>query len=239
VLILGLDPWLLNKNNDQKRWRSLSAEYNEIAGLITSDAKYSQSGNISFQKYLELLSPSYFQASLSACIRNLLSKEKKQGEYFPIAGRDSKFGVKLSDGSLIYDEKMRTISPEGASREAISYTHEIPVYSLGNFNTLDAGYIKTLKKFIDLITKDNVRIVFYLPPYHPIVYKNLSVSGQYKTILKAQQYFMTLAKDKGIKVFGSYDPDDCFLKEADFYDGMHAKREALPRIFKEAALSTQ
>lgn len=228
-LIIGLDPWILNKYNEQNRWRSLAPEYNEIAKIMMPDKRRFQAGNM-LQKYAELFSPGYFQTSVRVLVNNIFLPKKEKDRCFPTTDQVSDYSLKLSDGSLSYDKKYRTRTTEEAYKEATSYAMQRPVYSLGNFDKLDKDSMKRLEGFIDLARRDKITVVFFLPPYHPKTYSLLIASGQYNEIVKAEQYFLALAAAKKIKVLGSYDPDKCSLSGADYYDGMHIRNESLGKI---------
>jgi hypothetical protein len=230
ILIIGVDPWVLNRYNDQPRWRSLAPEYNEIAKILVPGKRYFESDS-TLQKYAELFSPGYFKASVRVLISRVFSPKKEQSGYFGTTDHSSDYSLKLSDGSLSYDKKGRMVTADEARRLAISYAMQSPVYSLGNFDKLDKDYMKKLEALIDLATRDKVTVIFFLPPYHPKTYALLNESGKYPGITAAEHYFAALGAAKKIKVLGSYDPAKCSMDETDFYDGMHVKNESLGKIF--------
>ncbi len=80
--------------------------------------------------------------------------------------------------------------------------------------------------------KKNIRVIFFLTPYHPYVYTYLMSSTQYQIIAKAETYFRIIGTQKHIPVIGSYDPLQCGLAEEDFYDGMHPSREGIAKLTK-------
>ena len=55
-IIIGIDPWLLNKNNRQIRWKSIESYYKKNKELT--------SYSFSFQKFSQLISLSYFQSAI-------------------------------------------------------------------------------------------------------------------------------------------------------------------------------
>lgn len=230
TLIIGLDPWLLNKNNDQFRWQSLRIEYEQLIKTISPEKYAFQLDNLFFLKYAELLSFSYFQKSVQLLIENASSMKSRGGNYQAISDVASDQAIKLFDGSLRYDKKTREAGLQEVSKLAIAYTLEEPVYSLRKFNNLDANLINLFESFIDYLISNKVSVFFFFPSYHPTTYKILITSDKYKNIVRAEQYFKAIASKKGIRVFGSYNPEDCLLNEADFYDGMHMKQEAYKKV---------
>jgi len=236
VVVIGLDPWLLNKYNYQGRYRSIVREYQEITKYIIGQNDGSKVSHYYQTKYFELISLSYFQSSFWHLVKSLREGKKERSHFYPTSKNVSIEQMKLTDGTISYDINYRNVSPSEARLSAVQYAKKDPVYSLGNFTRLDPNLTEKFDKFIDLLNKDKVKVVFFLPPYHPAAYNILAKSDKYKIIKEAQKYFEKYAKDKKIKLIGSYNPNDCYLGELDFYDGMHIKRESINRLFKSNRL---
>lgn len=58
-IILGIDPWIFNINNNQKRWLSIKKEYYNYC-----NEELENTVSILNSKYTQFFSPSYFQKSL-------------------------------------------------------------------------------------------------------------------------------------------------------------------------------
>ncbi|KEH98707.1 hypothetical protein [Clostridium massiliodielmoense] len=221
-VILELDPWILNKNNGQNRWKSIKEYYFYINGLINS-SEYKK--DLIDDKVFELVSLSYFQSSLK--------KIKDSGEkgYSPTELEYCTTNIKKRDGSLAYNEKFRNKSIDEVDKEAIKYASEKPIYCFGDFEKIDGNYKSNFERFINLIKKDGVEIEFLLTPYHPIVYDKLISSDNYKIVVDIEKYFRGFAKKENIKVYGSYNPQAINCTKKDFYDGMHVKPSGIIKIF--------
>lgn len=231
IIIIGLDPWLLNRNNEQGRWKTISKYYNFTLNRMKLKSTETY-GDIA--KYKELLSPSYFQHSIKRLFEIIKKPSApKKGEYYQTDKTEADVPIKLFDGSYSYDDKIRTMSVSEVKKKAISYATSKPIYSLGQFSKLDVDYIKLLESFIDLIKNDNIKVIFYLTPYHPYVYEYMINSNEYKIIQETQKYFEHLAIKKNIRLLGSYNPMDISLTEKDFYDGMHTKFSSVKKIFEK------
>ena len=223
AIVLGLDPWMLNRNSGQARWRSLQADYDAIEEVLwPGSVKPARRSRFPRDKLLTLFSISYFQAGWPRILSN--------DRYYPTTDLSDEHSVKLADGSLLYDKDRREIGPEAVRREAIHLAREEPVYSLGDFSELDADAIRNLEAFLGLMKSDGVKVVIYLPPYHPVAYQLLVRSSQYKIIEDAQKYYRRLAKSMGIRVLGSYDPIESDANGDDFQDGMHIKPSGIRKI---------
>lgn len=230
MIILGLDPWMLNKNHGQIRWKSIKGEYLDLAKHYLSLPE-TQHNNLSTEfipeKYKELLSFSYFQKSVLTFLTGL---NKRNDSYYSTYNYYEDNEVKLCDGSLNYSNKFRTMNIQKIRELAIAYANEKPVYSLGSFDQPDSSSMKKLEAFIRLLSKDNVKIVFFLSPYHPSTYNLLIKSKKYRIIKNVQKYYEELAAKNGTKLIGSYNPADYNITEEEFYDGMHPKKSAIKKI---------
>jgi hypothetical protein len=187
-LYISLEPWLLNDNNDDSRYKSLMPEYNFMLDLLNlKDYKESDFLNF-FLKWKEILSLSYFQNSL----KNL----GKSNTTYPTNNFYNNSITRIKDGSITYAKKTREIS----SQEVISLAHDFIKTSkidyLENYTSLSIKYCKTLNAFIQYLTKNKVQITFILPPYHPVVFEYLSQNAKYAQAIASENYFRELAKKK-------------------------------------------
>jgi len=244
-VIIGLDPWLLNKNNGQSRYKSLNYEYQKINEYIQhstaqhSTAQHSTAQHSTAQhskytivndKYFELFSPSYFQSSFQYWINGFFENKNRKYEFYETNKNEINESLKLSDGSIRYDYKTRNTLPSNVYKTAITYSNSYPIYSLGDFSALDKELINTFEDFISLLKKDGVEIIFILPPYHPVVYSALIHSDDYKIIIDVEKYFTQYAYKNKIKIIGSYNPDVYNFTNIDFIDGMHQTSNSIDRL---------
>lgn len=223
LVIIGLDPWILNRNKYNKK------ESNQ--NLLTKKAQAVASSMLnlpweSLSKYYQLVSPSYFQSAFPLFLKDL--KGKEESEYFGIDDSSDSRIVKFADGSMNLKKSFGD-DPQKVKSAALTYD---PVPLFGNFDNLDLAATAAIEALVDKMQENGSEVVFYFPPYHPITYQNLILSQGYKIILKVQDYFSDLALKRGIKVYGSYNPKDYELEESDFYDGTHPKESATAKIFE-------
>ena len=108
--------------------------------------------------------------------------------------------------------------------------------NLKGFVEIDARYKREFNDFLELLKKDGVEIVLYLPPFHPQLYEYyLKGNGKFQIlpINRVEDYTRETAKVHGAKVFGSYDPEKAGIQEQEFYDGMHVRDVgSIARIFR-------
>ncbi len=230
-IIIGLDPWLLNKYHGQNRWQSIQEEYNNgsvYLGLDNNNEKATCFNKSFYRKYIELISLPYFKASYNKWRR------PKNNEYYTTMERESTVAIKLADGTISYPDNERNISVEDAKKRAVIYASSDPIYSIGNFDKLDEDNKIKFEIFIKYLQKHKIEVVFFLPPYHPAVYDALVNNPQYSVALETERYFRNFAQQQNILVVGAYNPVECWLSDADFYDGMHAKPQAIDKIFNRS-----
>lgn len=238
TVILGLDPWILNKNNGQDRWKSISA-YNYVFMDSVKVRKehneffYSLNHKIfQIKKMLSIVSPSYFQTATHYLIKNtseMNRADKVIGDYYPTRLTNLNTDIKLADGTMSPGEGGVS---ESLKYDAKTYISNDQVYSLGKFYELNRSSQQDFEKFVDHLYKRNINVVFFLTPYHPYVYNYFMNSTKYCMVAESESYFRMIGNQKHIPVIGSYDPMKCGLVEEDFCDGMHPNRRAVNKLAK-------
>ncbi|SHO80916.1 conserved hypothetical protein [hydrothermal vent metagenome] len=225
TIILGIDPWIFNKNSEHNKWQSISEYYNfEIAKIYNKKPK--SRVKINTTKWKQLINYDYTLANINF-FKTLL---KNGGKAFYITNRiDIDDTIKESDGSRHYEYKRRYIKEDRVKREAIKYTQG-KVYLISNYNKL--SNIKLFEDFIKYLKSRGVNIIFYLPPYNPISYDILSKNRKYRYIDIVEKYLKKFAKEMNIELKGSYNPHIYNFKNRDFADGMHSHDEVVKKIFE-------
>lgn len=237
-IIIGLDPWTLNKNNEQVRWKPLEKQYRlfqkrvNIGHMAMFDVgfKAQLKNDIKSQiKYYQLFSPSYFKSSLNT----LLFKDKNV--------RITKVNVndtftRLSDGSVSYDLKYRSAGSAEVDKRVSEYIRG-NLYSVQNFTELDKNIQFQLECIIKYLQSKNVEIEFFLAPYHPDVYQVVE-KEPYLKVVDSEKYFNSLALQYHIKVYGSFDPRPYRLTKSSFYDGMHCDFRAINFLLKNSRFNS-
>jgi len=235
VAIIGLDPWLLNKFNGSTAYQSIITDYNEISAFLGISNTNSQVSYLFSSKYFELVSPNYFQSAVRFWLANLSEEKNNHGGYYPTTERIGNEIIRRADGSIGYDIKYRSFSPTEVRLSAIDFANK-DASMLNHFTYLDPFLQNEFEKFISLLLEDKVKVIFYLPAYHPAAYDILMKSPNYKIINEVQKYFENYAKMNSIELIGSYNPQDSNLEEMDFYDAMHQNVQSLGKMFSEVNL---
>ena len=230
IVVIGLDPWILNKSNKSIRWKTLSSDYFAASRRLGFKENWSFPNIIDY-RYSELLSAEYLWSSLTL----LFTETNKTGNYFPTRQAELDVPIKKVDGTLVYGKQFRNHSLSEVNAAAKKYASDEPVFCLGDYTVLDRGLETKTEQFVSALQADDIKVIFFLPPYHPIVYDSLSQSKRYCIIIDAENAFHNLARQKGIAVVGSYDPKKCNFTANDFYDGMHAKNNRVDQLFRDSS----
>ncbi len=232
-VILGADAWLLNRNNDQTRWKSIAEEYMYGQKLLSGAGQPKGvsmfEGNTGLEKYVQLISWPYFKESVKKFKKNQ-SQENIHAYCLVDEGASvpTNADIICSDGSRLPSADARARDAEPLAREYISGN----VYSLEGYERLDEDWKKEFRAFIQYLIASGIDVTLYLTPYHPIVYSYLANTEKYRNVQAAEEFFKQLAAEYGVRIVGSYNPAKCGLSNEDFLDGMHMRREAVRRILE-------
>lgn len=222
-IILGVDPWIFNKNNNQDRWQVLEEYYYSF--INNKDIKINKSSF--YDNLTNLLSIKYFQES----IRYILNGNFNE-KYFPTKDTSLSSKIKLNDGSLVYGINYRDVSISEIEDKAKNYING-DIYSIEKFNQIDDKYLNQFKMLINFYKSKNINITIFLPPYHPIVYKYIVNNDKYRMVNEVELYLNRFAQNNNIKLVGSYNPEKFNLNYDGFYDGMHPKEKSINKIFEK------
>lgn len=236
-VLLGVEPTYFNANDPDTRWKYLQKYYDAFMGtqedqsnlslLSTLFSALSNDANNDYSKegadmllITNLFSVSYFIAG----IKNLINGD---AEVLFVDTPINDGATKRLDGSICYSKAFRdrdqSVIDEGA---AYTWMH----HSFENFNSLSEERKVLFGKLIDSLQKDSVNIIFLKGAYHPLFYKRIIKTGE---IIKGDKYLDEFAQKNSIPVFGSINPDDVGLKNTDYYDATHLRKESLDKLFKD------
>lgn len=217
-IIIEIHAWTFNENPNHKRWQSIASYYykfHEVENEV----------NRPLFKYKELISFSYFQNSLKK-LPDFLS-----GQNMPVATKKmyNDSSTKLTDGSLVYSKSYRQVT-------AIEVEEKVNNYLIGNsydgesYRQMSAKIWEEFNQLINDIKENNIKIEFFLSPYHPTVYKTFK--NEYPVVLETEAKIKKLAKTNNIKLYGAFDPDICKMDSTFFYDGLHCKEKGIGQILE-------
>ena len=214
-IIIGIDPLIFSANHKDERWRSIESYYYKFKNI-------SYNKNSTAYKYKQLLSFTYFQSSVEYL------KQKTKGIY--PKETDSKFNAtktKLNDGSLIYGKKNREISISGIENKVnLFLSYDIKNYE--SFKSISETVWNDFEMLIRDMKKNNVKVEFFLAPYHPEIYKEFSL--KFQSVPEVENKIIVFANKNNIKIYGSFNPDNIELNGNHFYDGIHCTKNGINKI---------
>lgn len=213
-IILGADPWLFNKFNGQNRWKSISDEYYQTLKNIEDFEKSKKLLDLNFEQenknpFVNLINQIYENINL----RNL--------KLVPLNENNQLKQIIRNDGSRIYSKK-------DTSHKVIS---QVINYSMEKYYFSDEKF-KLYEKFINYLSlRYKKEIILVLSPYHSESYAlTLKKIPHYQDVEKK---FTRLAKEKSIKLIGSYSMEKTECEDDEFYNGDHPKSSCMTKIFKQ------
>lgn len=237
TVIIGVDPWILNANNSQTRWRALEPEYR--AGL----ARFGLSPVVARQSVTErgvaVARASVSLLSRDVVVRSLDDLLHRRTGYYATNREALDVAVKLSDGSRYYQAETRERTIEEIDAEARPYAEGKLILGLGRFTTVDEGLKQQYFAMIRYLESRNVTVVFFLAPYHPIVYDEITSDPQYANVQEVESLIHGFARAENITVVGSYDPYRLNMTSRDFFDDSHPDREAVDSLFASVDAATR
>jgi hypothetical protein len=217
-IIIGIDPWTFNENNNQMRWRSLSTYYHRFQNPTEQEKP-------SYFKYKELISVSYFQSSIKMIPRLFAGKLKLKSTF----EKYNILGTKLNDGSLVYGERYRNATQIEINNKINSYLAG-SIYSIEHFDTISIKIFREFEQLIADMKSNRIQIEFFLAPYAPLVFDK--IQEKYPMVLKSEEIINNYAISNNIKMYGSFNPYILGMDSTFFYDGMHCKENGVERIIK-------
>lgn len=221
-IIIGIDPWLLNRANGETRWKKhLTKEY----VLAAKELGFSRKVNSDKVGYAQLLSKKYTQESWRKWRNNIQPLEVM----IKPENSDEKKSITFSDGSWEYGRAVYKEDSDDAARKYIAGK----VYHIEDYNTLDSQLEMEFAAFVHSLQQQGIKVIFYFPPYHPIVYEYLCQTEKYGCVFQAEHWFREFAKENSIEMIGSYNPTEMGFDGTAFFDGMHLKRFVLKDYIKK------
>ena len=232
ILFLGLDPWLFSDGREalDKMGRSDPRMYAEFMGeeLGYTDLEYEKPNKL--KKYLALIDPSYFQGSVKYYFRDK-SSDPAPVAVSPEEIEDLQDIVKCPDGSIIYDAYFRTRPQAEADGDALLAANVEYIARLEGFDRISESCMERFVKFIEYLQEKGIKVIFYLPAYHPILYDTMKSKPElYHCVFELEDRLRDLRDRYGIEVYGSYSPYEIELTNEDFMDGLHLRKESIRKI---------
>jgi hypothetical protein len=232
IVVLELSPWMLMKDH-ASNWTELNAHRRELIDQALSPPPWPlrqiQRGDATALKLTDFLSLGYFQTSFYTWLGHHVDTGRPGGKYRVWSGTTPPEGeTMLADGSAIYPERVQDATER---EQVLARAIEYGAKPISIPDAMDPTREQMLNGFLDQLAADGVRVILYIPPYHPRSFAIMTASHHDRIILDEETYFRELARKRGLTLVGSYDPSRLGLDETYFYDEMHPTEEAIHIIF--------
>ena len=223
-VLIGVDPWLLNRLNDNDRWKSASYLYEHWLKIISKEDSTILNSNAFFDSVRKDEINNYFSSGIA---RKLYKKVNfESGSLVAKNGDVDDVAKKSYDGFHIYNDEYQSTTQDLMRQDF----NRLLSYQMQDFD-YDSKAKYTLIKLASWLIRSNVDVYFVLSPYHPGLYSRMLESNSMH--IEAEKSFRNIALELGVKVIGSYNPkiDGCVAN--DFYDGMHPKEACMKKVLGE------
>ena len=234
LLVVGIDPWMLQPNEKMVGWHTLAAEYERAclkAGLPECDQAPLLAGS---RRLLNaLVSPSYFQASSAAFWRRFAGGGAVAQPLTAVSddGAAPQQAVRRADGSLRYAQAFGQ-DQEQVRAAARDYGRDFErgrIVFLPPSARPQPRFLQLLEAFLRMTRSAGTEVWLVLAPYHPDAWSALSADGS--MIVQAEDAVRGLGAALRLRVLGSFDPRRAGCPEAaEYNDPVHARESCLERL---------
>lgn len=212
-ILLGADPWLFNRYNNQIRWKALFDEYqSSFANINSQEKKYKilkkEPSNSNFNFYEKTLEGFYNILNIRR-----LDLEIKNNEMNLI----TKAHI-LRDGKRVYNKEIKQKK----------FNPQVVEYSVERYEFSEENY-EIYKSFIEYLSSVYKKeVILVLSPYQLSSYE-LTIQKK-PFYLDLEKKFKRLSKETNVQIIGSYNPLSIPCDKNDFYDSMHPKETCMFKV---------
>lgn len=219
--VIGVDAFLFNRSHDNEKWKELEsyADYMSLALDGKLSPELARPRKETGRDYRKTVSLEYFRYNIT------LLPEKKR---FAVSYTDDWVTdgyLKHSDGSVSYQRELREVDAGEVEEMTRQAMEEHVVYRMTDYRSIDEGHFSRFSELVDYLLKAGVEVILYLPPYSPMMYNYIESEEAFQITLEVEEKVRHFAAEKGIALYGSYDPAGCGLEMSDLYDVYHVKTE--------------
>ena len=227
VIVLGIDPWMFNpsRNTGVGYVKSVFANV-EDATIDSIDLR------TIWRKVQALISLRYVLDS----VYTLRSRTRDlDGHVYTLVDDDNHDAAVLRpDGTRKSARSTLERRAEEGNIEAARVGRDTVMWGLENFTSVDAVNLASFEGLLDGLHVRNSRVIIFLPPYHPLAFRNIRERPKYRMVMKLESELRALGKERGLNVVGSYDPSLGQCTDDEFFDYHHPRPSCVERLFRLA-----
>lgn len=230
-VIIGVDPWSFMSSAADGRHSALKKYAEYLTADIGDSDNNGHKQELISPKLKELVSFSYFQASVESYKKNGLRKPEESVN----TANDSAIGDVLKimvDGRRIPSVK-QYYSTEEINQEVKQILKKGSIYQLNKgFKDVQKENFAQFEALLQYLQGIGIEVHIYLPAWHPMVYKYFCDTPSFAGVNKVEEAVRKLGHERHIPVHGGYNPSLCNLTEEDFMDWLHLKPEKMLENYK-------
>lgn len=228
-MLIEVSPSMFNENlkdTQYLQWGD-AADYmrSELAGRDAGKVKEVNLGIV----WKDVFSPSYFRA-------NAEQLRHKRRVYAEPAMQDiyDTYYIFQKDGSWTYSvQAYEQYTQEMIAEETARIATVHDIYQCGEFYSISDERKEEFAQLMEFLGERGVTVSFYLPPYSPQMYAHIEEDETCDVIREAENYVLQYAKEKNLKVYGSYNPAESHIEMTDFFDPYHLRKECVKQTLWE------
>ena len=215
-IYISADPWVLNINDGQNRYKSVNELFEYWLNRMRS--------NDFPMQFLSTEAPNKpsSNANYLRDLRRYITLDIENN--IPSHGDNEALTKKSYDGSHIYNESYANSSLKNTNRDF----ENLLDYAMNDFE-YDTVAISNLESFVSYLKKNDVKVTLVLSPYHPQLYQLME--SRKPIFLEIERWYRDFADENEIQIIGSYDGRLVGCNGEEFYDGMHPKSSCLSKLF--------
>lgn len=222
TVVISLEMWYLSEGNLDNR--ADVQEYEHFCASQGLDPIRTSSARVNRMK--NFFSFSYFQSSVDYLIKHHFHKEVP----VPTSEYVEDTPVKRADGTYGYDKAFRERPQEQVDQSAAD--KEIVDHIAAGFVGISKPLCAQLDAFITYLQEQGIQVRLLFSPVHPDYYRFMkSRPERYAQAFESETIYRDMAKKHGVGFYGGMDPEPLGVTNADFYDEVHPKEEALMRYY--------
>lgn len=237
VAIFGIDNWEFNASHPQVRWLVWADEVARFLETTEGAGGWRHADAVLYRWYQlkDLLSFSVLRRSLGDLRRLRLDREPRGAELVrSLADQvvderriDGRRALR-ADGSLVYETDYEARGPDEVRADALDFVRQHHA-NLRAF-AWDAERARRLDSLWRDMRAHGVRIIAYLPPYHPLVWDSVRHdAGAMAGLARTRTVLAALAGPRA-GVYDLSDPASVPCAESDFIDGTHTRTACTARV---------
>jgi hypothetical protein len=239
----SVDAWVFNEAKEEVRWLAWA---DEVRGFLARAGAGSGAGGpvpealFFWYRAKELLSWTVLATSAEDLRRIVQGRRRRgievqqalEGAVILEGALGDRRGLR-ADGSIVYEAEYRRLSIAQTREEAIRYVANGRT-GLEGFRE-DAERAARLELLWARMHAAGVRVVAWLPPYHPEAWRLIQADpARAAALAQARRMLADAAARTGARFADFSEPASLGCGEADFYDAIHARAPCLCRLLARA-----